>query len=63
MLISLRINERREAMLRNKGTHEAEILDSEFKDVKLRKELEKILDGKSNTMSKAVKVALERIMG
>ncbi len=63
VLIRLHINERREVVIKNKGVQEAEILDSEFKDIELRKELEKILEGKSNTTSEAVKVALERIMG
>ncbi len=63
VLIRLHINERREVVIKNKGVHEAEILDSEFKDIELRKELEKILEGRSNTTSRAVKIALERIMG
>ena len=63
VLIRLHINERREVVIKNKGVQEAEILDIEFKDIELRKELEKILEGKSNTTSEAVKVALERIMG
>ena len=37
-------------------------LESDLEDVKLRKEREKILEEKSNTMSEVVKVAIERIM-
>lgn len=62
MLIRLHINERREVLIKNQGVHEAEILESDLEDVKLRKEREKILEEKSNTMSEAVKVAFERIM-
>ncbi len=62
MLMRLHINERREVVIKNKGVHEAEILESDLNDFKLRKECEEILEEKTNRVSKAVKVALERIM-
>jgi len=46
----------------NRGVHEAEILKTDIVDVKLKDERERILEEKSNIMSRAVKVALERIM-
>lgn len=62
VLIRLHINERREVLIKNHGVHEAEILDSDLEDIKLRKEREEILKAKSHQMSEAVRVALERIM-
>lgn len=62
VMIRLHINERREVLIKNKGVHEAEILESDLEDRKSRKEREKILKEKSHQMSEAVKVALERIM-
>lgn len=62
VMIRLHINERGEVLIKNHGVHEAEILESDLEDVKLRKERERILKEKSHQMSKVVKVALERIM-
>jgi len=62
VLIRLRINDRREVEIMNRGVHEAEILKTDIVDVKLKDERERILEEKSNIMSRAVKVALERIM-
>ncbi len=62
MLMRLHINERREVVIKNKGVHEAEILESDLNDFKPRKECEEILEEKTNKVSKAVKAALERIM-
>ena len=62
VLIKLHVNERRKVVIKNKGIHEAEILKSDLKDFKLRKECEKILEEKTNKISKMVKVSLERIM-
>lgn len=62
VLVRLHINERREVLIKNQGVHEAEILESDLEDVKLKKEREKILEEKSSQMSEAVKAALERIM-
>ncbi len=56
------INERKEVLIKNHGVHEAEILKTDLEDAKLKEEREKILEEKSNMMSKAVKAALERIM-
>ncbi len=39
VLIMLHINERRKEVIKNKGVHEAEILESDLEDVKLRKNL------------------------
>ncbi len=58
----LQINERGEVVIKNKGVHEAEILESDLNDLKLSKECEKILEEKTNKVSRALKAALERIM-
>lgn len=62
VLIRLHINDRRKVLIKNQGVHEVEILESDLKDVKRRKECEKMLEEKTNKISNAVKVALERIM-
>ena len=62
VLIRLHINDRREVEIRNRGVHEAEILKSDTVDVKLKEERERLLEEKSSIMSRAVKVALERII-
>jgi len=62
VMIRLHINERKEVLIKNQGVHEAEILESDLEDVKLRKEREKILEEKSHQISEAVTVAIERIM-
>lgn len=62
VMIKLHINERREVLIKNQGVHEVEILKSDLEGVKLREERERILEEKSHQISKAVKVAIERIM-
>ncbi|MGB2841574.1 MAG: hypothetical protein WBC40_03715 [Halobacteriota archaeon] len=62
VMIKLHINERREVLIKNQGVHEVEILKSDLEGVKLREERERILKEKSHQISKAVKVAIERIM-
>lgn len=62
LVIRVQINERREVLIKNKGVHEAEILESDLKGIKIEKEREKILEEKSNRISEVVKAALERIM-
>ena len=62
VLIRLHINDRKEVEIRNRGVHEAEILKSDTVDAKLKEERERLLEEKSSIMSRAVKVALERIM-
>ncbi len=62
VLIRLHINERREVEIRNRGVDEAEILKSDVADERLNEDRKRILEEKSSTMSRVVKVALERIM-
>jgi len=62
LVIRVHINERREVLIKNKRVHEAEILDSDLKGIKIGKEREKMLEEKSNRISEAVKAALERLM-
>jgi len=61
LVIRVYIDERGKVLIKNKGIHEAELLESDLKRIKL-KEMEKLLEEKSNKISEAVKAALERIM-
>ena len=62
LVIRAHINERREVLIKNKGVHEAELLESDLKGIKIGEEKEKMLEEKANRISEAVKEALERIM-
>ncbi len=62
VLIRLHINARREVEIRNRGVHEAEILEGDVEDNRLREDRVQILEEKSTVMSRTVKLALERIM-
>ncbi len=62
VMVRLHINERREVLIKNKGVHEAEILESDLEEDKLKKEREKMFEKKSNVMSEVVKVAIKRVM-
>ncbi|MEA2033094.1 MAG: hypothetical protein U9N41_05880 [Euryarchaeota archaeon] len=61
VLMRLQINGRREVEIKNKGIYEAEVSESVLRDFKRRKECDRIMEEKTNKISRALKVALERI--
>ncbi len=62
VLIRLHINASREVKIDNSGVHEAEILENDIEDNKLKEARVRILEDKTTVISGTVKLALERLM-
>ncbi len=62
VIIRLKINERKRVLIKSKEVQEAEILNTDLEEGKLREEREKMLMQKANRTAKSVKTALEWII-
>ena len=63
VLIKLHINERKDVLIKSRGVHEAEILESDLNSGgKISEATKKMLEEKSHQISEAVRAALEQMM-